>query len=185
MAIGSTPLDSIELETHHKSIAADNLRHTHGCVWGDGRVTEHVCKPPKKGDVGTRFGDTPLLWMNGDVVVRKSFQKRYGCRRLIDVFIADFGEEEGKRRHQEWRNAISVRGKVEIKNPHALYPPSVMKMRREHATGVSEDQVFIPGQGLVAATEDVRAERVAGLLGAAGLGEPTAEDRAAAKKAKA
>lgn len=183
MAIGSAPLDSTEIEGFQKKRAQDRLKHLYGCVWPDGRVTEHIVLPPKKGDVGPRRGDVPLGWFNGEVQVRKKY-RRMGVRRFDDVCITDLGEIEGAKKYKQWREAIGLRGRVEIKNPLELYPPSVLKMRREHASGVSEDMVFVPGQGLVPATEERKAERVRDLLGSAELPEPTAEDRAAAKKAK-
>jgi hypothetical protein len=184
MPIGNPALDHTEIEAFKKQRAESKWKHTHGCVWADGRVTEHHVPPPKKGDVGQRRGDVPLAWFNGEVMVRKRF-KKLGCRRLEDVCIADLGAEAGAKKYAMWKEALKHRRTVEIRNPDALYPPTVLKLRRENAAGVSEDMVFIPDQGLVPATEEMKAERTKALLEAADLPVPTAEDRAAAKKAKA
>lgn len=184
MPIGNPALDHTEIEAFKKQRADSKWKHTHGCVWPDGRVTEHHVPPPKKGDVGQRRGDVPLAWFNGEVMVRKRF-KKLGCRRLEDVCIADLGQEQGAKKYAMWKEALKHRRTVEIKNPADLYPPTVHKLRRENATGVSEDMVFIPDQGLVPATEEMKAERTRTLLAAADLPLPTADDRAAAKKAKA
>lgn len=163
----AAPRHAEDIEEAKKLQAESRRRHTHGAVWPDGRVTEHHCPPPEKGVVGLQRGDVPLLWINGEVQVVARWAKR-GVRLLSDVCKQDGVPE----RYLLWRDAITHRGKVAIRNYEALYPPTVHKLRRESAAGVSEDMVFDGVLGLVPATPENMASRVADLAESAGVGRP-------------
>lgn len=146
--------------------------HTHGAMWPDGRITEHFCPPPEKGVIGHQSGDTPLLWMNGRVQVVDRWARK-GVRLFEDVCASDGVPEL----YPRWREAIAHRGKISIRNYTALYPPTVHRLRRESETGHREDVVFDGEQGLIKATPDAVANRVADLVDSAGIGRPTKADR--------
>lgn len=184
MAIGSAPQEATEIEAFQKQRAEQRLKHLHGVVWPDGHVSEHVVIPPKKGDVGQRFGDTPINYFNGEVAITRRYKAK-GCRLLADVMVEDLGREAGVKAFAHWRDAIRNRGKVAILDPDKLMPPSVLKRRRESDTGVSEDMVFIAGEGLVPATPEIKAARMREILGSSELPTPTPEEIATAKKARA
>lgn len=168
------PQEVEEIEANKKRLAAEKIRYTVGVVWPDGRVTEHVVRPPReKGAlVGEQFGDTPVVWMNGGPTVAKRYSDK-GCRLLDEVCRADGCPEK----YQQWREVLSLRGRVKIANVDDLYPPTVHALRRRSDAGVELDKVYIPGRGLVDATEDAKADRTASLLDAAGIGVPTPSER--------
>lgn len=171
------PMHAEEIEGKQSRERAERLRHTHGYVDASGDVSMHVVLPPEKGMLGQQKGDHPLLWMNGSVQVTDRHRKM-GGRLLAEVCAADGCPEK----YEMWKRAIGFRGKVEIRNYLDLYPPTVLKLRRESAAGVTLDQVFDAAVGgLVPVTEDVKARRVADLLDGAAVGRPTPEDRKAAK----
>jgi hypothetical protein len=170
-----------EIEQANKREREEAIRHTYGYVDASGDVSIHVVLPPKSGVVGLQRGDCPLLWVNGSVQVVARHQK-LGGRLLRDVCIADGCPEK----YAMWLKAVSMRGKVEIKNVLDLYPPTVLRLRKQAATGVSLDMVFDGATGeLVPATEDLKAARIADLLDGNGVGRPTEADRTDRKAAKA
>lgn len=165
-----------EIEAAQRAEKAKRLAHTHGVVWPDGRVTQHYCPPPDKGLVGQERGDVPAIWINGSVQVTERWRKE-GVRLLSDVCREDGVPELYKR----WRDAIALAGKVKISNHLELYPPTVLRLRREHASGYQEGVVFDAATGkLVPSTDATKNDRVAGLLDASGVGRPDPSD---AKKA--
>lgn len=170
--------ESIDIESLAAIEREEKLRHVYGYVDASGDVSEHIVLPPKKGGViGAQKGDCPLLWVNGSVQVVDR-HKKLGGQLLRDICVADGVPEL----YERWRKAVSLRGKVAIKNVDELYPPTVHRLRRQSASGVELDMVFDASTGeLVKATEDRKAERVAALLDGTGVGRPTAEDRKAAK----
>lgn len=182
----NAPLPPEEIEKQQARERAEAIRHTYGYVNATGNVSQHVVLPPKNGEkLGTEKGDCPLLWINGSVQVVDR-HKKLGGRLLEEVCITDLGPEKGAAKYAMWKQAISHRGKVAIRNYLDLYPPTVLRLRAEAHSGVALDMVFDAAQGgLVKATEEVMASRVAGLLDGAGVGRPTADDRKAAKEAKA
>lgn len=144
-----------------------------------GEVDDIYCPPPTNGElIGEQRGDVPVVWMDGRPRIVERWSKK-GYSMFEDMCRADGMPHLIAQR----REAVQLVGKVKIENPNDLYPPSVMRLRREASSGVREDKVYIPGRGLVDATDDAKAERIAGLLDAAGEGMPTAADRDAAKKA--
>lgn len=170
----TSPSHPEEIEAAKSKAKELRRQHTHGAVWPDGRVTEHFCPPPPPngGMVGPQSGDVPLVHMNGSVQVAFRWQKR-GVRLLKDICDEDGVPEL----YQRWRDAILHRGKVEIRNYTAMYPPTVHRLRRESETGHREDMVFDGECGLVKATPDAVANRVADLVDSAGIGRPTKGDR--------
>jgi hypothetical protein len=176
----SRPLDALELDQYLAGLPRESFDNTHYAVWPDGRISEHLVKRPKEGLIGEQQGDVPLLWVNGSVQVTERYKAK-GVRMLRDVFAAD-GEPE---RFEEYRQAIWARMQgYAIQEPEKLLPASVLRMRGEAATGVRTDKVFIPGQGLVDATDDNKATRVSEVLASTGMGRPTPADREAARKAQ-
>lgn len=174
-----SPMTAVDIDASKKHAAAEKLRYTIGVVWPDGRVTEHVVMPAKGGAiVGDQFGDVPVAWINGGPRITKRFEDR-GCRLLADVCQADGVPEK----FAEWKQALGLRGKVKIVSPDNLYPPTVHRLRAASTATVAIDQVFVPGEGLVTATDDAKAKRIAELLGSttddAGrpMAAPTAADR--------
>lgn len=182
----NAPLPPEEIEKQQARERAEAIRHTYGYVNATGNVSQHVVLPPKNGEkMGLEKGDCPLLWMNGRVEVVER-HRRMGGRLLEEICISDLGKEQGEAKYALWKQAISYRGKVAIKNVLELYPPTVLRLRAESASGVALDMVFDAAQGgLVKATEEAMASRVAGLLDGAGVGRPTETDRKSAKEAKA
>jgi len=173
----TAPKHEEEIEQANKREREEAMRHTYGYVSACGNVSMHVVLPPAKGPIGLQKGDCPLLWMNGSVQVVDRHQKLGG--RLLSDMCKEDGVPE---LYERWKRAIDLRGKVAIKNYLELYPPSVLARRARNAAGVSVDMVFDAATGeLVPATEDKKAERVAGLLDDAGVGRPTPADRKAAK----
>lgn len=171
------PTHPEEVEQAEARERAESIRHMYGYVDKSGDVSIHIVKPPAKGPIGPQRGDSPLLWLNGAVQVVERHQK-LGGRLLRDICIADGCPEK----YDRWLKAVSLRGKVEIRNVEDLYPPTVHRLRRENASGVSLDMVFDAATGeLVKSTDSSKAARVAELLDGAGVGKPTAEDRKAAK----
>lgn len=169
----TVPKHPEEIEAAEKALAAEELRHTYGYVDKTGDVSHHVVFPPDKGPIGKQKGDCPLLWLNGSVQVVDR-HKKMGGQLLEDMCKADGVPEL----YPRWKQAISLRGKVPIKNVLSLYPPSVLALRAQNAAGESIDKVFDAATGeLVEATEDKKAARVAELLDAAGAGKPTPQDR--------
>lgn len=164
-----------EIEAAQRAEKAKRLTHTHGAVWPDGRVTQHYCPPPDKGMVGRERGDVPLIWVNGAVQVTERWRKE-GVRLLSEV-CRDDGLPE---LYQRWRNAIALQGKVKITNHLELYPPTVLRLRREHSTGYQEGVVFDASTGeMVQATDAAKGDRIAGLLDASGVGRPDPSEKPA------
>lgn len=175
--MSALPTHPEEIEQVEARERMEKLRHVYGYVDAAGDVSEHIVLPPAKGPIGAQKGDCPLLWLNGSVQVVERHQK-LGGRLLRDICIADGCPEK----YDLWKKAVSLRGKVGIRNVDDLYPPTVHRLRAQSASGVELDMVFDAATGdLVKATEDRKAERVAALLDGAGIGKPTGEDRKAAK----
>lgn len=181
--MNDSPMSAVDIDAHKKNAAAEKLRYTIGVVWPDGRVTEHVVLPARDGAiVGDQFGDVPVAWINGGPEITKRFKVR-GCRLLSDVCEADGVPEK----FAEWKQALSLRGRVKIMTPEKLYPPTVHRLRAASKQEVAIDQVFVPGEGLVTATDDAKAQRIASLLGSTTddsgkpIVAPTAADRVKGK----
>lgn len=169
------PKHAEEIEEAKRLEAQLRRDNTHAAVWPDGRVTEHFCPPPPNGVVGMQQGDCPLLWVNGSVQVVERWRKK-GVRLFDDVCRDDGRPELIERR----RSAALHRGKVEIRDYISLYPPTVLRLRRESESGVSSDMIFDSSSGeLVKATPEIRANRVADLVESAGLGRPVKEGKSA------
>lgn len=171
------PKHAEEIEQAKAANKARKLKYTVGVVYPNGIVQAIVALPPDKGLIGKQRGDIPVLWINGAAQVTERHQAG-GVQLLEDICKADGCPEKYKR----WHDVIAYGGKVEVRNVEEVYPPTVMRMRRDAQRGTVEGMIYDAARGqLVPATDDAKAKRIAELADSAGLGRPTAEDRKAAK----
>lgn len=171
------PKHAEEIEQAKAAQKARKLKYTVGYVLPNGIVQAIVAMPPEKGLIGKQRGDIPVLWINGAAQVTER-HAAMGGRLLEDICKADGCPEK----YQRWHDVIAYGGKIEVRNVEEIYPPTVMRMRREAERGTVEGMIYDAAHGkLVPATDDAKARRVAELADSAGIGRPTAEDRKAAK----
>lgn len=167
------PKHAEEIEQAKAAQKARKLKYTVGYVLPNGIVQAVVALPPDKGLIGKQRGDVPVLWINGAAQVTERHAK-LGGKLLQDICNEDGCPEKYKR----WHDVIAYGGKIEVRNVEEIYPPTVMRMRREASRGTVEGMIYDATTGsLVPATEDAKASRVAELADAAGVGRPSPSDR--------